>query len=205
MEPIGPATQNLERVMNGLTDNRVETQSRLEKVAYHFREALTHAGANMEFADMLDTPMRYAKFLDQFLRYPQPTWTQFEPSQVPDQMILVRDIQFYSLCEHHTLPFFGHGHIAYIPTKKIVGISKLARTLRYIAQRFQTQERITQDVANLLQEKLEAKGVGVQLSAQHLCMSMRGVESHEAKTVTTALTGIFKDAEVKSEFLSQIK
>lgn len=120
-------------------------------------------------------------------------------------MIVQTDIPFYSLCEHHLAPFFGVGHIAYIPNGKIVGLSKLARTLDYYARNLQNQERITTQVAERLQQELNPKGVGVVLKATHLCMSMRGVQKPNTWTTTSKMTGImFDDLNARNEFLNLI-
>ena len=119
-----------------------------------------------------------------------------------ESMVLVRDIELYSMCEHHMLPFFGKAHVAYIPTGKIVGLSKLPRVVEVFARRLQVQERLTEQVAMALQEVLEPQGVGVVIEAAHLCMMMRGVEKQNSKTITSALRGTFRsDAKTRDEFL----
>lgn len=152
-----------------------------------------------------ETPKRYVKFLKEFLSPPEFNFTTFD-SEGYDQMIVQTNIPFYSLCEHHLAPFFGVGHIAYLPDKKIVGLSKLARTLDHYARRFQNQERITQQIANRLQEELSPKGVAVVLKAQHLCMAMRGVKKHDTWTTTSKMVGVFDmDLNARNEFLNLIK
>jgi len=117
-------------------------------------------------------------------------------------MVMVRDIELYSLCEHHLLPFYGKAHIAYIPDGRVVGLSKLARVVEVFARRLQVQERLTEQVALALEESLRPKGVGVVVEAAHLCMMMRGVEKQNSMTVTSALRGAFKDdARTRDEFL----
>jgi GTP cyclohydrolase I len=118
-------------------------------------------------------------------------------------MVMVRDIELYSMCEHHMLPFFGRAHIAYIPNGKIVGLSKLPRIVEVFARRLQVQERLTEQVAQAIQDVLQPSGVGVVIECEHLCMMMRGVEKQSSRTITSALRGSFKDdAKTRDEFLS---
>jgi GTP cyclohydrolase I len=123
-------------------------------------------------------------------------------AEAHDNMVLVRDIEFYSMCEHHMLPFHGVAHVAYIPHGKIVGLSKLARVVDVYARRLQVQERLTDQVADALERVLEPRGVGVVLEASHFCMMMRGVEKQGARTLTSSLRGVFRDdASTRAEFL----
>jgi GTP cyclohydrolase I len=118
-------------------------------------------------------------------------------------MVMVRDIELYSLCEHHLLPFFGKCHVAYIPNGKIVGLSKLPRLVDMFARRLQVQERLTEEIAEAVESVLHPRGVGVVIEAEHLCMMMRGVEKQNSKTITSALRGLFRDdARTREEFLS---
>lgn len=152
-----------------------------------------------------DTPRRFISFLEEFLAPPEFSFTTFE-SEGYDQMIIQTNIPFYSLCEHHLAPFYGVGHIAYIPGSRIVGLSKLARTLETFSRRFQNQERITKQVAEFLEEKLDPVGVAVCLKAQHLCMAMRGVRKHDTWTITSELSGRFRENEAsRNEFLSLVR
>lgn len=153
-----------------------------------------------------DTPQRYLKFLNEFLSPEDFQLSTFD-SEGYDQMIIQTNIPFYSLCEHHLAPFFGFGHIAYIPHKKqIVGLSKLSRVLDKFARRLQNQERITKQIAEYLTEQLEPKGVAVMLKAQHLCMAMRGIKKHDTWTITSEMSGVFRDnPSAKAEFLQLIK
>src|SRR5271155_5365334 len=122
-----------------------------------------------------------------------------------DQMVVVKDIELYSLCEHHLLPFFGKCHVAYIPTKKVVGLSKIARLVNMFARRLQIQERLTSQIANAIQEQLHPQGVGVILEARHLCMVMRGVEKQNSTTTTSAMLGDFREnKQTRDEFLSLV-
>jgi len=119
-----------------------------------------------------------------------------------ESMILVRDIEFYSMCEHHLLPFFGLAHVAYVPDRRILGLSKLPRVVEVFARRLQVQERLTDQIANAVMEVVAPRGVGVVLEASHLCMMMRGVEKQRSRTVTSALRGIFRDdPKTRAEFL----
>ena len=123
-----------------------------------------------------------------------------------DEMVVVKDIEMYSLCEHHLLPFFGKCHVAYLPNKKVVGLSKIARLVNMYARRLQIQERLTNQIANTIQEQLNPQGVGVIIEARHLCMVMRGVEKQNSLAVTSAMLGAFRDnKETRDEFLSLVK
>lgn len=123
-----------------------------------------------------------------------------------DEMVLVRDIDFYSLCEHHMLPFFGKVHVGYLPSKKVLGLSKIPRIVEIFARRLQIQERLTTEVALTLEDVLQPKGVGVVVEATHLCMAMRGVERQNSVTVTSSLRGLFSDdSKTRGEFLQLIR
>lgn len=156
-------------------------------------------------AGLKETPKRYVKFLHEFLTPQEFNFTTFDAEGM-DEMIVQTNIPFYSLCEHHLAPFFGVAHVAYIPSGKIVGLSKLARTVDLYARRLQNQERITQQVAEKIQNELSPKGVAVVLRAQHLCMAMRGIKKHDTWTTTSKMIGVFKeDLNCRQEFLSFIK
>ncbi len=123
-----------------------------------------------------------------------------------DEMVIVKDIDFYSLCEHHMLPFFGKCHVAYLPTKKVVGLSKIPRLVDVYARRLQIQERMTQEIATMLMELIQPEGVGVVVEAQHLCMMMRGVQKQNSYAITSAMLGSFReDARTRAEFLELIR
>ena len=123
-----------------------------------------------------------------------------------DEMVVVKDIEVYSLCEHHLLPFFGKCHVAYIPNKKVVGLSKIARLVNMYARRLQIQERLTSQIAKAIEEKLSPQGVGVIIEARHLCMVMRGVEKQNSMAVTSAMLGAFRESkQTRDEFLSLVR
>lgn len=123
-----------------------------------------------------------------------------------DEMVMVRDIEFFSLCEHHLLPFFGKAHVAYVPNGKVVGLSKVARVVDVFARRLQVQERLTRQIADAIDEAIHPQGVAVIIEAQHLCMMMRGVEKQHSSTVTSAMLGVFKSQlQTRNEFLSLVR
>ncbi len=123
-----------------------------------------------------------------------------------DEMVIVKDIEFFSLCEHHLLPFFGKCHVAYLPNKKVIGLSKVARLVNMFARRLQIQERLTSQIAHAIEEKLSPEGVGVIIEARHLCMQMRGVEKQHGQAVTSAMLGCFRhNKETRDEFLSLVR
>ena len=123
-----------------------------------------------------------------------------------DEMVIVRDIEFYSQCEHHLIPFFGKAHIAYVPQGKVIGLSKIPRIVDVFARRLQVQERLTQQIADAISEAIKPQGVGVVLEASHLCMMMRGVEKQHSSTVTSAMLGVFKtQMQTRNEFLTLIR
>lgn len=170
----------------------------LEKVV---KDLLAHMDKDPKREGLQDTPARYTRFLKEFLE-PKPFKTTVFDNDGYDEMVVQANIPFYSLCEHHLIPFFGQGTIAYIPDKKIVGLSKLARALEHFSRRLQNQERLTVQVADFLTESISPKGVGVVLSARHLCMEMRGVRKSGTYTTTSCLRGNFKSRpETRAEFM----
>jgi GTP cyclohydrolase I len=121
-----------------------------------------------------------------------------------DEMVIVKDIELFSLCEHHLLPFFGKVHVAYIPSGKVIGLSKIPRLVEVFARRLQVQERLTRQIADAIQEAIEPQGVGVVMEARHLCMMMRGIEKQHSSTTTSAMVGCFRQKETRAEFLSLV-
>lgn len=122
-----------------------------------------------------------------------------------DEMVIVKDIEMFSLCEHHMLPFFGKVHVAYIPKGKVVGLSKIPRLVEVFARRLQVQERLTRQIADAIQDAIAPQGVGVVIEARHLCMMMRGIEKQHSSTVTSAMVGCFRQKETRTEFLSLVR
>lgn len=176
----------------------------LEKLKNIYQQFMDELGVDWSDENNVDTPMRVAKYFRKFLTEEQFVFTKF-PAEKADEMVIVKDIPFYSLCAHHHLPFFGVAHVAYIPGEEIIGLSKLARVVDLYAGNFQNQERLTTQVADRLQLELNPKGVAVMLTAEHMCMSIRGVKKHGAKTTTTKLLGVFKtNPDARAEFLNSI-
>ena len=166
-------------------------------------DLLAALGADLGGESLGGTPRRIARLYAEML-----TPSSFNPTTFPndggyDELVVARDIPFHSLCEHHLLPFVGVAHVAYLPGERILGLSKLARVVDLFARSLQVQERLTTQIAGWLQEELQPKGVGVVLEAEHLCMSLRGVQKHGATTVTSALHGLVRDdARTRQEFLA---
>ena len=180
-----------------------------KNLAKNIKAVLKEIGENPEREGLLKTPERVAKSLD-FLT----NGYDLEPAEILNkamfkeqysQMVLVKDIELYSLCEHHMLPFFGKAHVAYIPNGHIVGLSKIPRIVDVFARRLQVQERLTDQIKDCIQETLNPKGVAVVIEAQHLCMQMRGVEKQHSSTTSSAFSGLFlKDEKTRSEFMNLI-
>ncbi len=177
----------------------------INSAEWHFQQILKQLGEDTSREGLIETPKRYVKFMREFLEPKEFNFTSFD-AEGTDEMIVQSNIPFYSLCEHHTAPFFGVANVAYIPNGKIVGLSKLARTVDLYANRFQNQERITTQIAERIQAELNPLGVAVTLKAQHLCMCMRGVKKHDTWTTTSKMLGVFKtDLDCRTEFLNLIK
>jgi GTP cyclohydrolase IA len=167
------------------------------------RDLLAALGADLASPGLRETPRRVAAAYAELLT-PEPfNLTTFPNDEGYDELVLVRDIPFQSLCMHHLLPFHGVAHVAYLPAERIIGLSKLARVVEHYSRDLQVQERLTKQVAACISDELQPKGVGVVLEAEHLCMSMRGVQKAGARTVTSALHGLVRDdPRTREEFLS---
>ncbi len=181
-----------------------------DPITPHVAAMLAHLGENVAREGLLDTPKRYAKAM----RYLAGGYESDVESVVGngvfeaegDGVVLVRDVEFHSLCEHHLLPFFGRMHVAYLPGSRIIGLSKIPRIVDLYARRFQVQERLTEQVADALVKVLEPRGVAVVAEARHMCMSMRGVQKQRSSTTTRALRGVYaQDAHARQDVLSMIK
>ncbi len=181
-----------------------------EKLAVVYKEVLTELGENAEREGLLKTPERVAKSL-QFLtsgyaKDPAEILKSALFNESYSEMVIVKDIEVYSMCEHHMLPFFGKAHIAYIPNGTIVGLSKLPRVVDAFARRLQVQERLTIEIRDCIQETMNPKGVAVVIECQHMCMQMRGVQKQNSVTTSSAFTGLFltNDA-TRKEFINLVQ
>lgn len=185
-------------------------QDAQRKIACHVREIIKLIGEDPNREGLRKTPERYEKAL-KFLTcgYHQNAENILNGatfSVAYDQMVVVKDIEFFSLCEHHLLPFFGKCHVAYLPNKRVIGLSKVARLVNMFARRLQIQERLTSQIAAAIQEKISPEGVGVIVEARHLCMQMRGVEKQHGQAMTSAMLGGFRrDKQTRDEFLSLVR
>ena len=181
-----------------------------EELASNIKSVLSEIGENPEREGLLKTPERVAKSMkfltDGYKQDPAKIIQSAMFSEEYSQMVLVKDIELYSLCEHHMLPFFGKAHVAYIPNGHIVGLSKIPRIVDVFARRLQVQERLTDEIKDCIQETLNPKGVAVVIEAQHLCMQMRGVQKQHSSTTTSAFSGILmSDEKTRAEFMNLIK
>ena len=184
-------------------------EEKVNAIATHYKDILVQLGENPEREGLEKTPERVAKAL-QYLTHgydvdPSAILTSAMFKEDYSQMVVVKDIEIFSMCEHHMLPFFGKAHIAYIPNHKITGLSKIARVVEVFARRMQVQERMTTQIKEAIQDTLKPMGVMVVIEAQHMCMQMRGVEKQNSVTTTSDFTGIFKEAKTREEFISLIK
>lgn len=181
-----------------------------ERIQNAVREILIAVGEDPDREGLLETPKRVANMYEEIfagLTEDPKQHIKLFNEQSNDEMVIVKDIPFYSMCEHHLLPFFGKAHIGYIPSdNKIIGLSKLARIVDIFAKKPQVQERLTSDIADFLNDNLQPKGVAVIMEAEHMCMTMRGARAAGSKTQTSALRGIMRtDAKTRAEVLSLLK
>ena len=175
-----------------------------------YAEVLRRLGDDPVRDGLVNTPKRVQKSMEYLTRGYRQTVAEvingalFEVDY--DEMVIVRDIEFFSLCEHHLLPFFGRAHVAYVPRGKVIGLSKIPRVVDVFARRLQVQERLTREIADAIEDAIHPQGVAVILEAQHLCMMMRGVEKQSSHTVTSAMLGAFKSQlQTRNEFLSLVE
>jgi len=175
-----------------------------------YRELLVRVGEDPTRDGLIDTPERMEKSMAFLTRgYAMNVKTVLHEALFEvdyDEMVIVKDVEFFSMCEHHLLPFFGKAHIAYVPQGKVIGLSKIPRVVDVFARRLQVQERLTTEIADAIQEAIDPQGVAVIMEAQHLCMMMRGVEKQHSETVTSAMRGVFKtQLQTRNEFLSLVR
>jgi len=191
-----------------LHDAKVEAPQ--ETIAELMRKVIALVGEDPEREGLRKTPERFEKAL-KFLTsgYHQNLDSVLNGATFSvsyDEMVVVKDIEFFSLCEHHLLPFFGKAHVAYLPSKRVLGLSKIARLVNMYARRLQIQERMTSQIADAISEKISPEGVGVIIEARHLCMQMRGVEKQHGQAVTSAMLGSFRhNKQTRDEFLSLVR
>ena len=189
--------------------NESKDGAKVENVASLVRKMIALIGEDPEREGLKKTPERYEKAL-KFLTsgYHQNVDHLLNGATFSvcyDEMVVVKDIEFFSLCEHHLLPFFGKAHVAYLPSQKVIGLSKVARLVNMYARRLQIQERLTSQIAKAIEEKIAPQGVGVIIEARHLCMQMRGVEKQHGQAVTSAMLGAFREnKQTRDEFLSLV-
>jgi GTP cyclohydrolase I len=180
----------------------------IDKLAFHYREILNLIGEDNTREGLLDTPKRVAKSI-QFLTHgydldPEQILLSARFKEDYRQMVIVKDIEIYSMCEHHMIPFIGKAHVAYIPNGYITGLSKIARVVDAFARRLQVQERLTTQIKDCIQKTLDPLGVAVVIEAKHLCMAMRGVQKQNSVTTTSDFTGAFTRKETREEFIHLI-
>lgn len=192
-----------------MTDEEVFLRPGLDDLAAHYKAVLGLLGEDPEREGLQQTPLRVAKAM-QFLTRgytldPKAMLRKALFHEAYNHMVIVKDINFYSLCEHHILPFYGKAHVAYIPNGTITGLSKIARVVEVYARRLQVQERMTHQIMECIDETLHPMGVMVVVEAQHLCMQMRGIEKQGSVTTTSAFSGAFRKAETRQEFMNLIK
>ena len=191
--------------MNTETEN-VNEQENLEALATHYTDILRLLGEDPEREGLQKTPMRVAKAMRVLTRGyaqdPHKVLTDALFEEPYNQMVIVKDIDFFSMCEHHILPFYGKAHVAYIPNGRITGLSKIARVVDIFSHRLQVQERLTKQIKDCIESTLHPLGVMVVVEARHMCMQMRGVEKQNSITTTSAFSGAFNQAKTREEFMN---
>ncbi|NBW28012.1 MAG: GTP cyclohydrolase I FolE [Flavobacteriaceae bacterium] len=194
--------------MKSYEKNEIYDTKLIESLSENYKTIIENLGENINREGLQKTPERVAKAM-QFLTHGY----ELDPLEIlksalftedHQQMIVVKDIEVYSMCEHHMLPFFGKAHVAYIPNGKIVGLSKIPRIVDAFARRMQVQERLTDEIKNCIQEALNPLGVAVVIEAQHMCMQMRGIQKQNSYTTTSSFTGAFEKDKTRKEFISLI-
>ena len=186
----------------------IDTLPLIETMKEHFLEIIQLLGENTDREGLLKTPERASKAMKFITK-----GYEMDPKQILksamfkenyNEMVIVKDIELYSLCEHHMLPFFGKAHIAYIPNGQIVGLSKIPRVIDVFSRRLQVQERLTEEILNCINDTLQPEGVAVVIEASHMCMMMRGVQKQNSTTTTSGFRGTFKERDTRNEFLKLI-
>ena len=188
-----------------------ETEFRegLDELAQHYKAILQLLGEDPNREGLVKTPIRVAKAMQILTRGytqdPHKVLTDALFAEQYDQMVIVKDIDFFSMCEHHMLPFYGKAHVAYIPNGHITGLSKIARVVDIYSHRLQVQERLTEQIMHCINDTLKPQGVMVVIEAKHMCMQMRGVEKQNSITTTSAFSGVFESAKVREEFMNLLR
>ena len=181
----------------------------LDELASHYKQVLTLLGEDPEREGLEKTPMRVAKAMQVLTRGytqdPHKVLTDALFEEKYNQMVIVKDIDFFSMCEHHMLPFYGKAHVAYIPNGDITGLSKIARVVDIFSHRLQVQERLTEQVMQCINDTLKPQGVMVVIEAKHMCMQMRGVEKQNSITTTSAYSGVFESSKTRNEFMDLLR
>ena len=181
----------------------------LDELASHYKQVLTLLGEDPEREGLQKTPMRVAKAMQVLTRGytqdPHKVLTDALFEEKYNQMVIVKDIDFFSMCEHHILPFYGKAHVAYIPNGYITGLSKIARVVDIFSHRLQVQERLTEQVMQCINDTLKPQGVMVVIEAKHMCMQMRGVEKQNSITTTSAYSGVFESNKTRNEFMDLLR
>lgn len=185
------------------------SDEKTKEIASHYRRIIDLLGEDVDREGLQKTPVRVAKAMQFFTKgYDEDPKAIIEGAMFNEpysQMVIVKDIDFYSMCEHHILPFYGKAHVAYIPNGRITGLSKIVRVVEVFARRLQVQERMTTQIKECIQDTLNPLGVMVVLEAKHMCMQMRGVEKQNSITTTSDFTGAFERAQTREEFMNLIK